>query len=677
MIDIDLSALKKQMNGGGDRVKEEHDKSKKAKNKNGFGKNNSYSGKGNYGSKRENRKNDRNGQDASVLTSPYNFVPFHTETIPVSPSQMEVRGNMSEDLLTGEISYTMTAETPVFVDDGTDAHDFVRNARNKYALPGSTVRGLIRNNVQILGLSGFEDDIDDYRLMYRNVAGGAERVRYNDVLGSKPVPVTPGAKPLSILTNVKAGYIAKSGEDYVIYHTKVDKISESLQEMNYYVLSERAIAKDLSGGAVSFPYFVNHPEVLQHDVSKGFQKNGYGKGTQYKGTQNSSYQPGYYPVSYQVKNLKNVTAVEEPEVLKEKGTLVCTGSMQMKKALYIVPEIDKTKPVIQVPRQDEKAFRIDFEKKKNTLKRFKNTEFFNLPKGDEVKPVFYIFLDKRLYLGFTPRLRLFYDYTVKEGYRQRTSRFDYAKSLFGTIDGKVGYKSKVSFSDAIAYRPVKRETEHKVILAEPKPTSYLDYLKQNRGETTYNTDGFELRGVKQYWLHRGIDIPKFPMQNDKVYSNIKALPKGTVFKGNIRFQNLTRTELGLLLWSLRLERNSWMNVGKAKSYGFGAVSVSDIIVKTVDLQKAYGLNVSLLADPFETQDADRLIEAYKQEVTAKLGRQIEKLQTIRDFFIMKDSTCIPDKNQLQYMSLKAYQSRTKPLPEVQQVMANKDKGQKH
>lgn len=42
MIDIDLSALKKQMNGGGDRVKEEHDKSKKAKNKNGFGKNNSY-----------------------------------------------------------------------------------------------------------------------------------------------------------------------------------------------------------------------------------------------------------------------------------------------------------------------------------------------------------------------------------------------------------------------------------------------------------------------------------------------------------------------------------------------------------------------------------------------------------------------------------------------------------
>ena len=672
MIDIDLSALKKQMNGGGDRVKEEHDKSKKAKNKNGFGKNNSYSGKGNYGSKRENRKNDRNGQDAAVLTSPYNFVPFHTETIPVSPSQMEVRGNMSEDLLTGEISYTMTAETPVFADDGTDAHDFVRNARNKYALPGSTVRGLIRNNVQILGLSGFEDDIDDYRLMYRNVAGGAEKVRYDDVLGSKPVPVSSGTKSLNILTKVKAGYIAKSGEHYVIYHTKVDKISSSLKEMNYYVLSERVIAKDLSGEAASFPYFADHPEVLQHDVSKEFQKSGYKKGTQ-----NPNYRPGYYPVSYQVKNLKNVTAVEEPEVLKEKGTLVCTGSMPGKKALYIVPEIDKTKPVIQVPRQDEKAFRIDFEKKKNTLKRFKNMEFFNLPKGDEIKPVFYIFLDNRLYLGFTPRLRLFYDHTVKEGYKQRTSRFDYAKSLFGTIDGKIGYKSKVSFSDAIAYSLVKREKEYRVILAEPKPTSYLDYLKQNSGETTYNTDGFELRGVKQYWLHKETNLLEFSEKNKKVSSIIRALPKGTVFKGSIRFQNLTRTELGLLLWSLRLEKNSWMNVGKAKSYGFGAVSVSDIIVKTVDLQKAYGLNVSLLADPFETQDADRLIETYKQEVTAKLGRQIEKLQTIRDFFIMKDSTCIPDKNQLQYMSLKAYQSRTKPLPEVQQVVANKDKGQKH
>ena len=32
-------------------------------------------------------------------------------------------------------------------------------------MPGSIMRGLLRNNVQILGLSGFGDDIDDIALI--------------------------------------------------------------------------------------------------------------------------------------------------------------------------------------------------------------------------------------------------------------------------------------------------------------------------------------------------------------------------------------------------------------------------------------------------------------------------------------------------------------------------------
>ena len=54
-------------------------------------------------------------------------------------------------------------------------HHFRKNENGKYCIPGSSVRGLIRNNVQILGFSSFEDDIDDYALMYRNVANGAEK----------------------------------------------------------------------------------------------------------------------------------------------------------------------------------------------------------------------------------------------------------------------------------------------------------------------------------------------------------------------------------------------------------------------------------------------------------------------------------------------------------------------
>lgn len=78
--------------------------------------------------------------------------------------------------------------------------------------------GLIRNNVQILGLSSFWDDIDDYAIMYRNVANGNEKVRYNNVLGSKQISVQGKDKMtnVSVLLNVKAGYIL-SGEGAICY----------------------------------------------------------------------------------------------------------------------------------------------------------------------------------------------------------------------------------------------------------------------------------------------------------------------------------------------------------------------------------------------------------------------------------------------------------------------------
>ena len=67
------------------------------------------------------------------------------------------------------------------------------------------MRGLIRNNVQILGLSSFFEDIDDYALMYRNVAGGAEKKRYNMILGTD----SRDDEMRGIAKNVKAGYLVQ------------------------------------------------------------------------------------------------------------------------------------------------------------------------------------------------------------------------------------------------------------------------------------------------------------------------------------------------------------------------------------------------------------------------------------------------------------------------------------
>ena len=338
--------------------------------------------------------------------------------------------------------------------------------------------------------------------------------------------------------------------------------------------------------------------------------------------------------------------------------------MNEKKALYIVPAIDPAKEKIVIPDNDVKAFKIDFEKKKNTLKQYKNVEFFNLPQDGQIKPVFYIQLGGRLYFGFTPRLRLFYDHSIKDGFRQDKVEFDYAKSLFGCTGSDTSYKSKVSFSDAVLTKDSKKEFQNdKVILAEPKPSSYLDYLTQSGdSQNTYNSSGFTLRGVKQYWIRNTLAEKNNTVKNEAVYSPVKAIKQGAKFCGKVRFQNLTRDELGLLAWSIRLNDGSWMNVGKAKAYGYGAISVSDLAIKTIDTKKAYDIT-ALSLNPYRDENIDELIREYKKTINEKLqGRtpsNIDELRSVQDFFIMKDSRNMPEQKNIRYMSIdnREYQSR--------------------
>ncbi len=62
--------------------------------------------------------------------------------------------------------------------------------------------------------------------------------------------------------------------------------------------------------------------------------------------------------------------------------------MNEKKAVYIIPEIDRTKECITIPEKDIRAFKIDLKKKENTLKQFGGKKYFDLPQEGEMRPVF-------------------------------------------------------------------------------------------------------------------------------------------------------------------------------------------------------------------------------------------------------------------------------------------------
>ncbi len=653
--------------------------------------NNNIQNQNSYGTNgdRNFKKNSVNGMGRNnsddYVGAPYNFVPFYDKVYQYPKGKLTDHNAVEDKLITGEIIYEVIAETPIMIDDGTQ--HFFKDAKGRYAIPGSTMRGLFRNNVQVLGLCSYEDDIDDYALMYRNVAKGVEKVQYNNTLGFKQIRVDDGNRTygLGVLLKVHAGYVSNEGGKYVIYQTVVDSIKKEFEGMNYYVLSERKIVNDYLkyGDAFSYGFFCqNGKSIIQHEFEKFEKINDRNNRVHYKGTKNENYKPYFKPVSYQVAHEKDIIAVGYPGQYKQEGYAVSTGWMNEKKAVYIVPQIDKNKESISISEEDIRAFRIDLKKKENTLKQFGGREYFDLPEEGKIRPIFYIQLGGRLYFGFTPRLRLFYDHMVKEGLKQKwkVGSVDYAKALFGYTSSEKSYKSKLSFSDVIIQDGFGYGKEQKLILAEPKPTSYLDYLKQNQNNSiTYNIDGFELRGIKQYWLHKSLVQVDEAVKNEKVTSSICPLREGVKFIGKIRFQNLTEDELGLLLWAVRLNDGSQMNVGKAKSYGYGRISVTITDARKLDLKNAYKTDNTLCLNPFCKIDIDSMIEKYKTEINKYLGKKtIDELPHIRDFFIMKDSNKIPDNKHTRYMKIKnendknEFQNRKKPLPTIKDISENKE-----
>ena len=617
--------------------------------------------------------------------APYNFVPFCKTPFEIKPSEQVAHDLVDPERLSGEISIQITAKQDIFVSDGVkDNADFTKNQYGQYAIPGSTIRGLIRNNVQILGLSSLADDIADYKMMYREVAGGEDRIdrkRYGDILGADQV--TFQGHEISVLKNVKAGYIKRECGKYYICKTVLDKIDDGLGEINYYILNERHLIDTYVDKGKSFPefsFFFSKPqERLQHKPYTKFKKEGNKARTQYKGEPNKAFHPYYAKVSYKISNLRNVTSVKERGTIEGglDGYVIVTGVMQQKKAIYIIPEIDLSKPRIELTPEQVKMFRVDFERRKNGLKP---REFFDLPEEGKEKPVFYIDSLDQLYFGFTPRLRLFDAHTIKDGLlaSHKDCKFDFAKSLFGYSSNVGSYKTRLSFSDAVLTKQGKGErNSDRIILAEPKPSSYADYLVQEgkRVIDTYNTTGTQLRGVKQYWLHDSI-VPQKPSDKEKIKVMIRPLPAESVFAGKVRFKNLSRVELGLLLWSIRLEDNSWINLGLAKPYGYGAAKMEILSVSTLDEDKAYAVGAGSLALNVlkdRTGEISSLIEEYKKYVESHSAIRFDKEESIRQFFLMKDSTMMPKAATIAYMDVNKGNYRNRDaLQTIPELAGNRD-----
>ena len=530
----------------------------------------------------------------SYANAPYNFIPFPKKFFSKYESIDNIPKHNKRENYTGSIKYTIKLKTPLVLTKNSNDLEFY-NINDKYCIPASTIRGKLRTNCEILSNS-FPEFIEDNKYSFREVAARAQSSLTKEY---KKIISTNDEKKINDIVSV--GIIKFYGGKYTIFPLKRIK-NENGRELNFLFVKDKNL---------------KNTELEKYSLDR------------------RSYRPYFEKLSFDEKNDVKVNTRQMYKFkIDNNGNyyLMNSNNMRGKKNHYLMnAKINNLLAPIEIPSDliVEYKTRLDSMQNKNH-----KSEYYELPKEREEKPVFYI-EDKNgklIAFGFTPYLRIPYkNSTMSFLNKQRDElKIDYASALFGFTNENYAYKGRVEFDNAylideesnnrIIVKTEEKEKENKLeyiykkldyeniiykSLLAPKPTSIQLYLEQVSNEISklihYNTDNFELRGRKFYWLKDKADLKD---EGEKNYrARIMPLKKGYVFEGKINFKNLTKDELGLLLASIKpFEHPSidfFDNLGQAKPYGFGRVefNISDLEFTDSDIKEKYSLeNLDLSKD---------------------------------------------------------------------------------
>ena len=210
--------------------------------------------------------------------------------------------------------------------------------------------------------------------------------------------------------------------------------------------------------------------------------------------------------------------------------------------------------------------------------------------------------------------------------------------LFGTE----GYKGRVNFSFAGIvgvpkwWTPQNNEKVTLPLLERPRPTWAV------------KSEGDKVPGRKFYIHHNAWESigekKETPNKNNRT---VQVLDRGNTFEFEILFNNLEGYELGLLIYSLRLEKNLAHKAGMAKAFGFGSVEidVENVLlhspeVSINDKKSVQWKNANNQVPGWMNEGRGKLEEwFYKEEKTA----YSKHINTLKELLFFQESNCPPVK----------------------------------
>lgn len=571
----------------------------------------------------KNIRRDPNPDFSRAATAPYNFVPLSEYVVAGDESRarsfdtflpQEGSANDNELIgLTGYIELEIENVTPLYIrgfhkinENETIKVGSFYSLDAKPALPGSSIRGMLRNLVEIISWSRLtgnfkipsekqkaarsSNEPEDFgrHLYFRALADRSNlRNAYQSRMSSFD------KRNRSVQYKMSAGYLEKRGFDY--YITPAEQINGR--------------------------QFNRIPKYKAKDLIKASGK--------------KTYQ------NYAFCEIENQVAI------------VASGDMPNKKQQWLINPKGDVRNTFKIPEQDVINYRGD-----------KNREAVNLIAlldEDETLslPCFYTKFDngKRVAFGHTAMFRLPYQQGLHDllpVQHADKANPDFVEALFGRIHGNNLIASRVFVEDAFLQNPEEttRQKGASEILSTPKPTTFQHYLVQTSEfirELLHYDSETNLRGHKLCW-HRKRDwrkgdelvfkknefeafmkernikdyqealsahpssksesIAKIQIKNfaalpdspfkeavfqfilesgEAQYSVMEAVNPGARFKGKLRFENLSEMELGALLSALQLPEDCLHKLGQGKPLGMGSIritsrlSLSDRMARYKDL----------------------------------------------------------------------------------------------
>ncbi len=597
------------------------------------------------------------GLPPRTATAPYNFIPLPSQVVRAveTPELLPSHGGTFDQeryQYSGFFEVELTTRSPLFIrcplrralfdldEQGRDRHGqsvtadtpypdrirnipdfFHRGVAERPVIPGSSLRGMLRTLLEIVG-HGKMEQISERQLFFRTLDDSALGKAYGNRMVDGEGDAGDGYRP-----RTRPGFLRAAG-DGTFQIEPCDLARVELEDVwQAFGLASESNLYDGTGPNATPRWAYQHQRVWVRLDPAGVQD--------HRHSADKRHPAGKYLRYWEVLEIRTVATAGY-----EEATLVLTGKVQKQHMAFVFLDrpgaqaFDVGSDIIerfcdddQLSQWQESAFPCD----QPTCNARRQPG--HLRDGE---PVFYLIEDGQLtFLGRAQMFRLPYQQRVIDLVPQdlrRPGDIDFADALFGYIrksgypaDAKQGdparaYAGRVSVTDAefipgqdgpwYCENPIRPKR-----LASPKPTAIQHYLVQTADETKIKnqvdnqlrhlqeherqkeslkrvrksllhydsnsggTANTEPRGFKRYWHHQQPDIAAGPDDDisDAQDTQFRPVDIGKRFVFRVHFDSLAAEELGALCWILRPQghpdRQFWHQLGMGKPLGMGSVSL--------------------------------------------------------------------------------------------------------